>query len=174
MPYLPLRRLPPRPTNALSEAWLERLADQLARTSADVATHRATICRETLAELTYPELAANWEEAIRAGPLPVGPRLALSALDPRNVTLEPEYYSDCDDVRFQLVKPLLWLWYSFDRLPIGGQNVELGVQLRRLLAPYIFKRCGANFKAFQHAELTFGYNLEVGDDVVVHRDMLLH
>ena len=36
--------------------------------------------------------------------------------------------------RFQPVKPLLWLWYSFDRLPIGGQAVELGVRLRRLLA----------------------------------------
>ena len=89
------------------------------------------------------------------------------------MTLEPEYYSDCDDARFQPVKPLLWLWYSFDRLPIGGQNMELGVQLRRLLAPYIFKRCGENFKAFQHVEFTFGYNLEVGDNVVVHRHVLL-
>ena len=40
--------------------------------------------------------------------VPAGTRLALAALDPRNVTLEPEYYSDCDDARFQPVKPLLW------------------------------------------------------------------
>jgi hypothetical protein len=71
------------------------------------------------------------------------------------------------------VKPLLWLWYSFDRLPIGGPERRAGVQLRRLLAPYIFKRCGKNFKAFQHVEFSFGYNLEVGDDVVVHRHVLL-
>src|SRR3954468_5456768 len=173
MPYLPLRRLPPRPTNALSEAWLERLADQLARTSADVATHRATICRETLAELTYPEFAANWEEAVRDESLPMGTRLALSALDPRNVTLEPEYYSDCEDVKFQLVKPLLWLWYSFDRTPLGGQNVGLGGALRRMLAKQIFRRCGENFKAFQHVEFSFGYNMEVGDNCVVHRHVLL-
>ena len=100
-------------------------------------------------------------------------RLALSALDPRNVTLEPEYYAECDDAKFQAVKPLLWLWYSFDRLPIGGQNVDLGVKLRRLLAPYIFKRCGENFKAFQNVEFSFGYNIEAGDNVVVHRHVLL-
>jgi galactoside O-acetyltransferase len=56
---------------------------------------------------------------------------------------------------------------------LGGQNVQLGVELRRLLAGYIFKRCGANFKAFQHVEFSFGYNMEVGDDVVIHRHVLL-
>jgi len=165
--------LPPRPTEALTSAWLERLSDRLAESAGDVATNRALICRETLAELAYPEYAVNWEEALADESIPMGTRLALAALDPRNVTLEPEYYSDCDLERFALVKPLLWLWYSFDRLPIGGQNVDLGVRLRRLLAPYIFKRCGANFKAFQHVEFSFGYNLEVGDDVVVHRHVLL-
>jgi acetyltransferase-like isoleucine patch superfamily enzyme len=105
--------------------------------------------------------------------VPLGTRLTLAALDPRNVTLEPEYYSDCDDARFQPVKPLLWLWYSFDRTPLGGQNVDLGVKLRRILAPRIFKRCGANFKAFQYVEFSFGYNMDVGDDVVVHRHVLL-
>ena len=173
MPYLPLRALPPLPSDSLSRAWLERLADRLSQRSSDVAAHRAVVCRETLAELTYPQYAANWEEAVQDEAVPLGTRLALSALDPRNVTLEPEIYSDCDDARFQPVKPLLWLWYSFDRAPLGGQNVQLGVDLRRLLAQHIFKRCGANFKAFQHVEFTFGYNLEVGDDVVVHRHVLL-
>ena len=173
MPYLPLRKLPARPIAALSQAWLERLADRLAQTSGDVAAHRAVICRETLAELVYPQYASSWEEAVRDESLPMGTRLALAALDPRNVTLEPEYYSDCEDARFQPIKPLLWLWYSFDRTALAGQNVDLGVALRQLLAKYIFKRCGANFKAFQHVEFSFGYNLEVGDDVVVHRHVLL-
>ena len=94
-------------------------------------------------------------------------------MDPRNITLEPEYYGECDDAHFQRVKPLLWLWYSFDRSPLGGQNVWLGVELRRLLAKHIFKRCGENFKAFQIVEFSFGYNMEVGDNVVVHRHVLL-
>ena len=173
MPYLPLRSLPPRPSQALTTAWLERLADRLAACTGDLVAERSVVCRETLAELAYPEYAANWAEAVSDERVPIGTRLALSTLDPRNVTLEPESYSDCDDARFQPVKPLLWLWYSFDRLPMGGQNIDLGIKLRRLVAPYIFKRCGANFKAFQHVEFSFGYNLEVGDDVVVHRHVLL-
>jgi acetyltransferase-like isoleucine patch superfamily enzyme len=99
--------------------------------------------------------------------------MALLSLDPRNVTLEPEYYADVDPARFARVKPLLWLWYSFDRSPLGGQNVHLGVRFRRLLAAHLFARCGRNFKCFQFTEFSYGYQLEVGDDVVVHRHVLL-
>jgi len=165
----PLRTLPPRSNAPLATAWLEQLGAALADPTCD----RALLCRRALTELAYPTFAENWETAVEDASLPVSTRLALSALDPRNVTLEPEYYDECDQDRFQAVKPLLWLWYSFDRLPLGGQNVELGVNLRRLLAPYIFKRCGANFKAFQNVEFSFGYNIEAGDNVVVHRHVLL-
>ncbi len=173
MPLLPLRTVAPGSNAHIADAWLEQIADRLSRDSADVAADRALLCRETLAELCYPEYAANWETAVSDATLPLGTRLALSALDPRNITLEPEFYSDCVDVQFQPVKPLLWLWYSFDRTAVGGQNVALGVELRRLLAQRIFKRCGENFKAFQHVEFSFGYNMEVGDDVVIHRHVLL-
>jgi galactoside O-acetyltransferase len=169
MPLLPLRQLPDRGNRAVADAWLDRIAGELASPGAD----RALLCRRTLAELCYPQYASEWESAVADEKVPLGTRLALSALDPRNVTLEPEYYADCDQERFQRVKPLLWLWYSFDRTPLGGQNVELGVKLRRLLAPHIFKRCGENFKAFQHVEFSFGYNMEVGDNVVIHRHVLL-
>ena len=165
----PLRTLPPRPNASLADAWLEQLGAALADPNCD----RPLLCRQTLVEMAYPGFAGNWETAVADESLPLATRLALSALDPRNVTLEPEYYDECDQARFQAVKPLIWLWYSFDRLPIGGQNVELGVKLRRLLAPYIFKRCGANFKAFQNVEFSFGYNIEAGDNVVVHRHVLL-
>ncbi|MGZ8377854.1 MAG: acyltransferase [Gemmatirosa sp.] len=173
MAFLPLRSLPPRPAAALADAWLERLADRLHAPDAATPDARALICRDTLAELLYPGLAPQLETALHDEALPAGTRLALATLDPRNVTLEPEYYADCDDALFQPVKPLLWLWYSFDRSPLGGQHVDLGVRLRRLLAPLIFRRCGANFKCFQHVEFSFGYNMEVGDDVVVHRHVLL-
>jgi acetyltransferase-like isoleucine patch superfamily enzyme len=173
MPFLPLRTLPARDNARLADAWLERIADRLARAGTDVAADRALLCRDTLLELTYPEYAGNYETALADETIPIGTRLALSALDPRNVTLEPEFYGECDDARFQPVKPLLWLWYSFDRTALGGQNVELGVRLRRLLAQRIFRRCGENFKAFQHVEFSFGHNIEVGDNVVIHRHVLL-
>lgn len=169
MVFLPLRQLPDRTRRAVADEWLEGLSSGLQDPSVD----RAILCRRALAELIYPQYAANWETAIGDPTLPAGLRLTLSALDPREITLEPEYYAECDDERFQRVKPLLWLWYSFDRSAIGGQNVGLGIQLRRLLAQYIFKRCGEGFKAFQNVELSFGYNLEVGDNCVVHRNVLL-
>ena len=170
MAYLPLRALAEdRPHGALADAWLDGLAGALS----DPSTNRSLLCRRTLAELVYPAYAENWETAVNDPALPAGLRLALAALDPREVTLEPEYYAECDEEKFQRVKPLLWLWYSFDRTPLGGQNVDLGVRLRRLLAPYIFKRCGENFKAFQDVEFSFGYNMDVGDNFVVHRHVLL-
>jgi galactoside O-acetyltransferase len=169
MPRLPLQPLAPAPSAALADAWLGRLTERLA----DAATDRALLCRDTLLELAYPAYVGRWDEAVEDPQTPLGTRLALAALDPRNVTLEPEYYGDCDQARFQRVKPLLWLWYSFDRLPIGGQAVDLGVRLRRLLAGHVFARVGRNFKCFQHVEFSFGYQMEVGDDVVVHRHVLL-
>ena len=169
MPYLPLRKIAERPTRTVATQWLESLSHAIA----DTATDRPRLCRETLTSLYYPEFAQNWETAVEDASLPAATRLALASMDPRHVTLEPEYYGECDDEKFQRVKPLLWLWYSFDRSPAGAQNVWLGVELRRILAKHIFKRCGENFKAFQSVEFSFGYNMEVGDNVVVHRHVLL-
>jgi len=169
----PLRPLAPAPAKAAADAWLESLAARLAEPANDVAAARAQVCRETLVELTYPQFAGNWDTAVSDAKLAPGTRIALASLDPRNITLEPEYYAECDDAKFQRVKPLLWLWYSFDRTVLGGQNVEAGVRLRRMLAKYIFRKCGERFKAFQNVEFSFGYNMEVGDDCVVHRNVLL-
>ncbi len=165
----PLRELGTGPADATARAWLEGIAATLE----DPFLDRNRFCRETLCELAFPEYAGHWDTAVSDAKLALGTRLALASLDPRNVTLEPEYYAECDVAKFQRVKPLLWLWYSFDRLPVGGQNVDLGVKFRRLLAPRIFKRCGERFKAFQHVEFSFGYNIECGDDCVVHRHVLL-
>lgn len=158
-----------RPLPALYDDWLERISAALKNKKLD----KSRFCRAVLCEIAYPQFTANYETAVLDAKLPIGTRLALSALDPHHITLEPEYYADVDDEKFQRVKPLLWLWYSFDRLAAGGQNVELGVRFRRLLAPHIFKKCGENFKAFHNVEFSYGYNIECGDDVVVHRNVLL-
>ena len=169
MPFLPLRKIPDSPSRSVATEWLDVLGSSLAEPDAD----RALICRQTLTDLFHPQFSENWETAIEDAALPAVTRLSLAAMDPRNVTLEPEYYGECDDSRFQRVKPLLWLWYSFDRSPVTGQNVWLGIELRRLLAKHIFKRCGENFKAFHNVEFSFGYQMEVGDNVVIHRNVLL-
>jgi acetyltransferase-like isoleucine patch superfamily enzyme len=97
---------------------------------------------------------------------------AWHSCDPRNATLEPEYYRDVDKARYGPLKPLHWLWIMFDRSP-AGRNLHLGVLFRRMLAQRLFKRCGKNVKIFHDVEFTYGYNLEVGDNVVIHRGVLL-
>ena len=156
-------------TQASNDAWLAQLDAALAAPGADW----SNICRDTLFNLWYPGAARGCDELLADPQTSPATRAVLLALDPRNITLEPEYYAEVDAEKFARVKPLLWLWYSFDRTPAGAQNVELGVKFRRLLAPRIFARCGRNFKCFQHVEFSFGYNLEVGDDCVVHRHVLL-
>lgn len=169
MTIRPLRKLDNPKIHSAASAWLDEISHTLAQPAAD----RALLCRKTLTELTFPEYANNWETAVEDRTLPHATRLALASTDPRNITLEPEYYADCNDEKFQRVKPLLWLWYSFDRTVAGGQNVWLGVELRRILAKHIFKRVGENFKCFHNVEFSFGYSMEVGDNVVVHRHVLL-
>ena len=104
--------------------------------------------------------------------LPLASRALIHSLDPRNVTTEPEYYTDIDARAYLERKPFIWLWQMFDRSPLG-QNALLAHRFRRMLAPFIFRRVGENFKCWQFVEWSFGYNLSFGDNVVIHRHVLL-
>ena len=168
MAILPLRKLAESTTESLKRGFLDEFENML-----DTTDDRNAVCRRVLCSILYPQYTDSWETAVEDQTLPSATRLALLSLDPHNVTLEPEYYAECDQEAFARTKPLLWLWYSFDRTALGGQNVDLAIRFRRLLARRIFRRCGENFKAFQNVEFSFGYNLEVGDDVVIHRHVLL-
>jgi acetyltransferase-like isoleucine patch superfamily enzyme len=169
MAYLPLKSVTlPQASQRLFDAWLEQLEARLAAPDAD--WHRIT--RDVLFELWYPGLT-DYDALVADPATPMATRAALLSLDPQNVTLEPEYYADVDPARYARVKPLHWLWQSFDRSPLGGGNVHLGVGFRRVLAPHLFARVGRNFKCFQFVEFSYGYNMEVGDDCVVHRHVLL-
>lgn len=169
MPILPLKSVTmPDAALGMYDAWLEELGGRLAAHDADW----YAIARDTLFQLYYPG-RTDYIELLEDPTTSLAAKTSLLALDPRNVTLEPEYYAEVDADKFARVKPLLWLWQRFDHSPAGGNNVHLGVRFRRLLAQHIFARCGRNFKCFQFAEVSYGYNLEVGDDVVVHRHVLL-
>ncbi|MBB6099338.1 acetyltransferase-like isoleucine patch superfamily enzyme [Deinobacterium chartae] len=158
MPWLKPAPIAPDASNAF-DAFLEDLERQLENPETD----RNLLTRELLAQFVYGRSYAELEASL--------PLVALQ-LDPRNVTLEAEYYAATDPERFARVKPLLWLWKCFDLSP-AGQNATFGIALRRVLARFIFKRVGRNFKAWQGVEFSVGYNMEVGDDVVVHRNVLL-
>jgi acetyltransferase-like isoleucine patch superfamily enzyme len=164
MSFLPLRSVPVAdPAAALYDEWLEWLSESLEDPSCD----RNELCRGILTDLYYPGLAD-------ADPADLSPsvRVALLQMDPRNVTLEPEYYQEIDVERYAPRKPLLWLWEMFDRSPLG-ENIELGIRFRRILAKHVFASCGKDFKAFTFVRFSFGYNLHVGDGVVIHRHVLL-
>jgi acetyltransferase-like isoleucine patch superfamily enzyme len=163
MPIYPLKQVDPAAeATALYDEWLDEIRQQL-----EAGEDRWELCRRTLTGLFYPHHA----DANPKG-LPLAAQAALAQMDARNVTLEPEYYAEVDEEKFYARKPLLWMWQMFDRSPLGG-NVHVGVRFRRMLAPFIFKRVGRNFKSFHFVEFSYGYNLEVGDDVVVHRNVLL-
>jgi acetyltransferase-like isoleucine patch superfamily enzyme len=164
MAFLPLRRVAlPAATERAYDDWLRGISDELADADCD----RNELCRRLLVEMYYPGLAGKDPSTLREST-----QISLLQLDPRNITLEPEYYAETDLDQYYRVKPLIWLWEMFDKSPLG-ENVYLGIRFRRLLAHHIFRRCGANFKAFHFVKLSFGYNMDVGDDVVVHRHVLL-
>jgi len=98
--------------------------------------------------------------------------IVRASLDPRNITLEPEYYGDMDPDRYYPRKPLIWLWLQFDASPLGP-NQWLGERLRQMLGRHIFAHMGQRVRIFQHVKFSFGYNLEIGDDCWIHRHVLL-
>ncbi len=164
MAFLPLRPVDlPAATSAAYERWVGAIAEELSDPGCD----RNELCRRILTDIYYPQY-----RDVDPRELPEPTRIALLQMDPRNITLEPEYYAEIDPARYYPVKPLIWLWEMFDKSPLG-ENVDLGVRFRRVLARHIFARCGRNFKCFHFVKLSFGYRLEVGDDVVVHRHVLL-
>lgn len=126
------------------------------------------VVRDTLCQIYLGTLMAAGQVA----KLPPGARALIHSFDPRNVTTEPEYYPDIDAKLYAERKPFIWLWQMFDRSPLG-QNALLGHRFRRMLAPLIFKSVGENFKCWHFVEWSYGYNLSFGDNVVIHRHVLL-
>jgi acetyltransferase-like isoleucine patch superfamily enzyme len=164
MSFLPLRPVPVADrASALYEEWLSWLGKELERPDCN----RNELVRKVLTDIYYPELVGRDPSTLSHTT-----QVALAQMDPRNVTLEPEYYQEIDLQKYAPRKPLLWLWEMFDRSALG-ENVELGIRFRRMLARHVFASCGKNFKAFTHVRVSFGYNLNVGDNVVIHRHVLL-
>jgi acetyltransferase-like isoleucine patch superfamily enzyme len=164
MSFLPLRPvLVSNAAQSLYDEWLAWVREELDDPGCD----RNELCRTILTDIYHPQLATTDPSTLSSTA-----RIALAQMDPRNITLEPEYYTDLDAGLYEPRKPLLWLWEMFDRSTLG-ENVELGIHFRRVLAKHVFRSCGSNFKAFTHVRLSYGYNLDVGDNVVIHRHVLL-
>ena len=151
---------------ALAEQDYDSFLTELQTSLTDGRTDPNDVVRDTLCQIYFGCSPGEKND------LPLSARVAYHTLDPRNVTTEPEYYADIDPKQYLERKPMIWLWQMFDRSPLG-QNALLGHRFRRLLAPLIFRRVGNNFKCWHAVEWSFGYNLSIGNNVVVHRNVLL-
>jgi acetyltransferase-like isoleucine patch superfamily enzyme len=134
MSFLPLRPVPvAHSAGSLYEEWLVWLREALDDPGCD----RNELCTTVLTDLYYPGLSKT-----DVSGMSISARVALAQMDPRNVTLEPEYYQELDERAYGPRKPLLWLWEMFDRSALG-ENVELGIHFRRILAGHVFGSCAS-------------------------------
>jgi acetyltransferase-like isoleucine patch superfamily enzyme len=165
---MPLRRFSIGP---VGEELYPRFVAELAEKFDDPALDRNVVAREALMEL-YLGRTVSWEDAVADSSSPLSVRTMLASLDPRNGTLEAEYYREIDLAKWARVKPLLWFWQMFDHSPVG-RNIRLGTQVRAMLAERVFRRCGRDIRIFHDVEFSFGYNLSVGNGVTIHRNVLI-
>src|SRR5215218_5323852 len=151
---------------ALAENDYDAFLNELQKSLTDGRRDPNEVVRDTLFEIYYGASQPDRES------LSLAARAAFHSFDPRNIATEPEYYTDIDQRLYDERKPMTWLWQMFDRSPLG-QNSLFGHRFRRMLAPMIFRSVGDNFKCWHFVEWSFGYNLTIGNNVVVHRHVLL-
>jgi acetyltransferase-like isoleucine patch superfamily enzyme len=165
MPRYEYRNLSPTtPAEAVFSAWIDSLDREFMNRNPE---HRSLIVRDALHQLYFGR-----PYAVPDANTPLATQVLVHSLDPRNATLEPEYYGDVDAARYSERKPLIWFWMMYDRSPVG-LNHWLGYRVRAMLARHIFKFCGKNVKIFHGVEFSFGYNLSVEDNCVIHKHVLL-
>jgi acetyltransferase-like isoleucine patch superfamily enzyme len=165
MPRYEYRPINPTPEAQKSFlAWIAKLDQEFANRDLD---HRSVVVREALHELYLgrPYVAPSSDS-------PPVEQTLVHSFDPRNASLEPEYYGDVDAEKYAERKPLIWFWMMYDRSPVG-LNHWLGFRMRAMLAKYVFKHCGQNVKIFHGVEVSFGYNLVVEDNCTIHKYVLL-
>jgi acetyltransferase-like isoleucine patch superfamily enzyme len=170
MPILPYRELKPTPeAEATFRRWLSHLNEEFTRHQS--VDRRSEIVRDELIQLYLARPAgAGRKQSMLITEL--GSNVLTESLDPRNATLEPEYYGDVDPEQYGIRKPLIWFWQMFDRSPVG-LNHWLGFRFRCMLGRHIFKHLGKGVKIFHNVEFTFGYNLTIEDNCTIHKNVLL-
>ncbi|WP_408956979.1 acyltransferase [Natrinema sp. 74] len=115
------------------------------------------------------EAYERWQNGESVSP---AERVRLQSYDPCNTTLESEYYAEKDEETFRTSKHLQWLWRQFDSLPIAD-NVEFALRFRQMLADHLFEDCGDGCRFFKGISFTYGHNITIGDNTIVHDDVHL-
>jgi acetyltransferase-like isoleucine patch superfamily enzyme len=169
MPRYEYRELEPSPeAKEVFTRWIDSLDEEF--TLLAKPAQRGELVRDQLHQLMLGR-SRRGEPALTPNPeLPFS--VLRFSLDPANVTLEPEYYGDIDAGKYACIKPLIWFWQMFDRSPVG-LNHWLGFRFRAMLGKHIFKKIGNNVKIFHGVEFSYGYNLTIEDNCVIHKYVML-
>jgi acetyltransferase-like isoleucine patch superfamily enzyme len=149
--------------------WIAFLDDEFTRHSSP--TRRAEVVRDQLYQLYLGRPHGGKLNLTLTSELP-GNVVSLS-LDPENVTIESEHFADANREKLSELKPLLWFWQMFDRSPVG-LNHWLGLRFRCMLGRHIFAHMGTGVKIYHGVDLTYGYNLRIGDGVTIRQRALLN
>ncbi len=163
MPRYEYRNLKPTPVAEKSFLeWIDKLDREFMNRDPE---HRSNVVRDALHQLYMGRPYSTPAGA-------AAEQFLMHSFDPRNTTLEPEYYGDVDAAKYAERKPLIWFWMMFDRSP-AGLNHWLGYRVRTMLGRHIFKHLGNNVKLFHGIEFSYGYNLTIEDNCTIHKYVLL-
>ena len=146
-------------------AFIERVDDRLSSEEDTCA-----VVRDTLVDLFGDRDA--YERWRGGGDVTPAERVRLQGYDPCNATLESEYYAEKDERRFTRSKHLQWLWRQFDATPMAD-NIAFALRFRQMLANHLFGEAGEDLRLFKGITFTYGHNIEMGDNTVVHDDVHL-
>jgi acetyltransferase-like isoleucine patch superfamily enzyme len=161
----------PRPTpesEAVFRRWLANLNEEFSRHSS--VDRRSEIVRDELFQMYLGHPHGGRMNTTLISELATN--TLSESFDPRNITLEPEYYGDVDHDKYAERKPLIYFWQMFDRSPLG-LNHWLGFRVRCMLGRHIFKHLGKHVKIFHNVEFSFGYNLVIEDHCTIHKNVML-
>jgi len=169
MPVYTYRELKPTPeAEAIYVRWLSRLNEEFTRCQS--VDRRSEIVRDELHQIYLGRAHGGRKSATLD--VELGAAVLAESFDPRNATLEPEYYGDVNPELYAPRKPLIWFWQMFDRSPLG-LNHWLGFRFRCMLGRHIFKHLGKRVRIFHNVEFTFGYNLTIEDNCTIHKNVML-
>ncbi len=169
MPEYSYRDLKPLPeAEVIYKRWLAHLNEEFTRHQG--CDRRSEIVRDELHQIYLGIPHGGRRASTLVSELPM--MVIEEALDPRNITLEPEYYGDIDAKLYNVRKPLIYFWQMFDRSSLG-LNHWLGFKFRCMLGRHIFKGMGKNVKIFPNVEFSYGYNLVIEDNCTIHKNVLL-
>lgn len=168
MPSLNNQPHPAPEAEEIYRRWLQFLDEEFTRHQAP--ERRAEVVRDQLYQLYLGRPHGGKLNLTLTSELP-GNVMSLS-LDPENVTLESQHFSDADRAELDKRKPLLWFWKMFDRSPIG-LNHWLGLRFRCMLGRHLFAHMGTGVRIFHGVELAYGYKLRIEDGVVIRQGALL-